>query len=72
MDIERRPPPPDLKALWRIEGHLRNISHCMTFLVFAVCLWAAVALGGSLLRLADATTARPSQHSGPTGSLPRP
>ena len=51
--MTQQKPPPDLAALWKIEGHLRNINHCVSFLSIVVVLWILITIGGSLFRLSE-------------------
>ncbi len=51
QQIPKPQPPPDLAALWRIEGHLRNINHCVIFLTALACLWIVAQIGGGLLKM---------------------
>lgn len=42
-------PPAELAALWRIEGHLRNINHGVIFLALVATLWLLVSLAPVVL-----------------------
>ena len=58
--MDRPRPPAELASLWRIEGHLKNISHCAILIVLMLLAWLLVAGAGFAMRLAG-DVSRPTQ-----------
>ena len=64
--MEKPRPPAELASLWRIEGHLKNISHCLIFVVLVLCAWLAMAGAGLALRLAGEVNRPTPPRSAPS------